>query len=325
MSNPKISKHSIVLSLSEDQIFLLKQILEERCWEFSEAPYCHFKAGSNKVSIAAYQSGKTVIQGKNAAETMEFIVEPMILKNCEYTREKMLHADKEEDNGENTVFTAHAGIDESGKGDFFGPLVICCAYVPDAETARQLSQLGVRDSKQIKSENVMIKTAGKIRRILKNRYALVAIGNEAYNRLYANIGSLNRLLAWGHARALENLLQNVPECNHALADKFGDESLIKRALMQAGKQIELRQQTKAEQDIAVATASILARAEFVTRLKNLSAEMDTVLPKGAGTQVDIIAAELAAKGGEKLLGQCAKMHFRTADKALGRNTADPDQ
>lgn len=117
---------------------------------------------------------------------------------------------------------------------------------------------------------------------------------------------------------MENLLQKVPECHQALADKFGDESLIKRALMQGGKQIELQQRTKAEQDIAVAAASILARAEFVSRLKALSGETGISLPKGAGPQVDIAAKELAEKGGAELLQHCAKIHFRTAEKALQR-------
>ena len=116
MATSNFSQYSIVFSLSQEQIFLLKQILQEQNWSFSEAPYCHFKASGNKVSIAAYQSGKTVIQGKNAHETVEFIVEPLVLKNCSYTQSLLESADPGNDPLE---FIPHAGIDESGKGDLF--------------------------------------------------------------------------------------------------------------------------------------------------------------------------------------------------------------
>jgi ribonuclease HIII len=144
---------------------------------------------------------------------------------------------------------------------------------------------------------------------------VVAIGPERYNALYLKIKNLNRLLAWGHARALENLLEQVP-CELAIADQFGDERYVQRALMEKGKTIRLVQQPKAEADLAVAAASILARAEFLTRLRRLSEEVGTTLPKGASNAVELAARMIVKKHGEAGLGRVAKLHFRTTETIL---------
>ncbi|MBO5724418.1 MAG: ribonuclease HIII [Lentisphaeria bacterium] len=297
---------NLVYRLSKEESALLRTILEEQCFQLEEAPYMYFKASKEKNTVCSYLSGKLVIQGKGADEIREFILEPLVLKEKAFAEQKT-----------EEPFSAHAGMDESGKGDFFGPLVIAAVYVPDEESASKLKEYGVRDSKLIKSDQAIMETASKIRSLLKDQMGMVTIGPEAYNRIYHSFGSLNRLLAWGHARALENLLQNVPECPRALADKFGDEQLILRALNERGKKIRLDQRTKAESDIAVAAASIMARAQFVRSMEKLGETSGMKLPKGAGLQVDETAALLFEKGGTELLGKVAKMHFKNAWKAQG--------
>jgi ribonuclease HIII len=126
---------------------------------------------------------------------------------------------------------------------------------------------------------------------------------------------LNRLLAWGHARALENLLQQV-DCSLAISDQFGDERLILHALQGKGKQIRLVQRTKAEADLAVAAASVLARADFLLRLDRLSQEVGTTLPKGASPAVELAARMVVKKHGREKLGQLAKLHFKTTERVL---------
>ena len=307
-----------VYTLTDSEFAGLRELLENKGWELSEAPYMHFKARQGKTSVCAYTSGKLVIQGKDAADFVDFILEPEILK------EKMFDSARyQDDPQENTVFSPHAGMDESGKGDFFGPLVVAAVYVPDEQAAAELQKYGVRDSKQIKNDKTILAIAIKIRELLGDRMGVVTIGPEAYNRIYGSFGSLNRLLAWGHARALENLLNNAPECPAALADKFGDEQLILRALNEKGRRIRLDQRTKAESDIAVAAASIMARAQFVRMMEKLGAEQGVTLPKGAGTEVDRIAAQLYEKGGTELLNRVAKMHFRNAYKAQGLTPPEP--
>ncbi|HNP81521.1 MAG TPA: ribonuclease HIII [Nitrospira sp.] len=204
------------------------------------------------------------------------------------------------------------GIDESGKGDYFGPLVIAAVFVTPA-LEQDLALMQVRDSKKI-SDGRILELAPDIRLLCP--HSLVAIGPQRYNELYAKIKNLNRLLAWGHARALENLLQQV-ECDLAIADQFGDERLILNALQEKGKQIRLVQRTKAESDLAVAAASILARAEFLQRLDRLSQELNTTLPKGASPAVELAGRMVVKKYGRDRLGTVAKLHFKTTKQVLG--------
>ena len=206
---------------------------------------------------------------------------------------------------------ARIGIDESGKGDYFGPLVIAAVYVtPEVEPDLRLME--VRDSKRI-ADGRVLEMAPDIRQVC--RHSVVAIGPQRYYELYEKIRNLNRLLAWGHARALENLLDQV-DCDLAIADQFGDERLIINALLDKGKKIRLVQRTKAEADLAVAAASILARAEFLIRLKRLSEEVGTVLPKGASQAVELGARMVIKKHGRDRLKTVAKLHFKTTQVVL---------
>lgn len=204
------------------------------------------------------------------------------------------------------------GIDESGKGDYFGPLVIAAVFVTPS-TQQDLTLMQVRDSKNISDGRIM-EMAPDIRLVCP--HSIVAIGPQRYNELYAKIKNLNRLLAWGHARALENLLQQV-DCDLAIADQFGDERLILNALQEKGKQIRLMQRPKAESDLAVAAASILARAEFLQRLHKLSEGLNTTLPKGASPAVELAGKMVIKKYGRERLGTVAKLHFKTTKQILG--------
>lgn len=206
---------------------------------------------------------------------------------------------------------ARIGIDESGKGDYFGPLVIAAVYA-DPTRERELALMKARDSKRM-SDGAVLELAPDIRQVCP--HSVVAIGPEKYNQLYAKIKNLNRLLAWGHARALENLLGQV-DCGLAISDQFGDERYVQRALLERGKQIQLIQRTKAEADLAVAAASILARAEFLTRLGRLSSMVGTSLPKGASPAVELAGRMVAKKHGRERLAQVAKMHFKTTQAIL---------
>jgi ribonuclease HIII len=205
------------------------------------------------------------------------------------------------------------GIDESGKGDYFGPLVIAAVFV-DATTQNELTLMEVRDSKKI-SDSRILDMAPDIRIICP--HSIITIGPQRYNELYAKIRNLNRLLAWGHAKALETLLDRV-SCGRAIADQFGDERLILNALQEKGRTIVLEQRHKAESDLAVAAASILARAEFLQRLKRLSDEIGTSLPKGASSAVELAGRMIVKKHGEERLGSVAKLHFKTTRAVLAK-------
>jgi ribonuclease HIII len=206
-----------------------------------------------------------------------------------------------------TSLRARIGMDEAGKGDYFGPLVIAAVYV-DEKTEPQLVALGVRDSKRLQ-DNRILTLAEEIKSLCQ--YDVVPISPKAYNKLYSDIGNLNRLLAWGHARALENVLKKVT-CDLAVADQFGNEKFLRDALLSKGRKIQLEQRPRAEEDIAVAAASILARAEFVRRIELLSRQLGRTLPKGSSDPTIVtIGREIFSKGGDQSLSEVAKMHFKT--------------
>ena len=205
------------------------------------------------------------------------------------------------------------GTDESGKGDYFGPLVVAGVWVADGGRDA-LAALGVRDSKTV-SDAQARRLAAAVR--AGHPTSVVAIGPERYNELYASMGNLNRLLAWGHARVIENLLEAVPECRHAISDQFGDARVLERALLERGRGIVLTQHPRAEADPVVAAASIVARAEFLARLEKLSTRFGTLLPKGAGPPVLTAGRAFVRGHGVPALGQVAKLHFRTTKQVTG--------
>jgi ribonuclease HIII len=244
---------------------------------------------------------------------VQFTLEPEVLKEVSFGYEDILEPEEPADPRQ---LEPHAGIDESGKGDYFGPLVIACCYV-DEPSAKKLIAAGIQDSKAIKSDKKMAALASEVRKTTGGRYSIVAIGPEAYNRLYGKFGNLNRLLAWGHSRALENLLERVPDCPRALSDQFGRKETVLRALGQRGRKIHLEQRPKAEADVAVAAASILARHEFVTRLAKLGETFGGTLPKGASAAVKERGEQLYAEHGDEGLVKCAKLHFKTTYHVKG--------
>ena len=204
-----------------------------------------------------------------------------------------------------------AGTDESGKGDFFGPLVVA-AVAADFEQVVRLNDWGVIDSKKL-SDGRALKLAAQLKDA-QIPHAVVAIGPEKYNELYARIRNLNRLLAWAHARAIENLLDQV-DVSVVIADQFGDESLIERSLFEKGRRVQLIQMPRAEQDTVVAAASVLARAEFLRRLDSLGRDLGITLPKGAGAPVDAAGAQVIRQFGLDRLKSVAKCHFKNFQKA----------
>jgi ribonuclease HIII len=212
-------------------------------------------------------------------------------------------------------------VDESGKGDFFGPLCIAGVYVNE-RVIKSWADAGIRDSKNISSDKRIRELAELIRDTPGCVTSVVPIGNEAYNRLYAKMRSVNTLLAWGHARVIENLMDQkhrmAPPPVRAISDQFAsNKQTVAKALMTLGREIELVQKHRAEEDVSVAAASILARHEFVSRLGTMEKQFEMKFPKGASAAVDAAAKEFILKHGVDNLPKVAKMHFRTALRAQG--------
>jgi ribonuclease HIII len=301
---PKL--HSHTAPLTAEQADALRGVLEEEGWEFSAKPHMLYSARHGKLVVNVYEKGpKAVIQGTGIEDFITFVLEPRVLGEARFGYEEV-HSPE--------MFEPHFGIDESGKGDFFGPLVIAGAYV-DRKIASALRDAGVRDSKAIGSD-ARIRALARGIRELRVPLATVVIAPPRYNELYRKIGNLNRLLAWGHARVIEDLCGLCPDCPRALSDKFANVHVLGRALMEKGRGLHLEQRTKAESDYAVAAASIIAREKFIDWLDAKGAEAGITLPRGVSAAVKAAARALVAKDGAAALESHAKTHFRTAAEVL---------
>ncbi len=303
---------SFTKKLSDAQAVELEGLLRGKDWEFRTVPYAKFAAGSKDVQVVMYESGKLVVQGKGTGEFVEFVLEPVVLKEATVGYESVLNPE---------LLAARLGVDESGKGDFFGPLCVAGVYVNE-KVITSWKDAGIKDSKNISSDKRIRELAELIVETKGCVTSVVPIGNEAYNRLYTKMNSVNAMLAWGHARVIENLMgqrhRMVPAPVRAISDQFASsKDVVAKALMSLGREIELVQRHKAEEDIAVAAASILARNEFVKRLGALEKHYGMALPKGASAAVDAAAKEFVERFGAEELGRISKMHFRTALRAQG--------
>jgi len=303
---------SYTCKLTDDQAAALETAISSRGFKFRAVPYARFAGEKDKINVVFYESGKLVLQGKGTQEFIEFVLEPEVLKQAKLGYETLLNPD---------LLLPRLGVDESGKGDFFGPLCIAGVYI-NAAVIQAWEGKGIRDSKNISSDKRMAELADLIRNTPGCVTTVVPIGNEAYNRLYTKMRSVNAMLAWGHARVIENLMGQKHRMNpppvRAISDQFAaSKSVVEKALMTSGKQIELVQRHKAEEDLAVAAASILARDEFVKGLAKLEKQYATKLPKGASKAVDDVAKTIFEERGVESLAKVAKMHFRTALRAQG--------
>ena len=295
--------NSYTHALTKEQATKLRTLLEELGFEFSPKEWTIFFAQKNKLSVAVYEKGpKVLVQGRGVEEFVQFELEPKILGEAKLGYEEV-HSPE--------MFEQHFGVDESGKGDFFGPLVIAGVYV-DRVIARKLLDAGVVDSKRIGSDARIRALADTIRKTSLGLVETVLIGPAKYNELYEKFANLNRLLGWGHARVIENLLGKKPGCPRSLSDQFADSRVINASLLKHGRKIAIEQRPRAESDIAVAAASVVAREGFINWLERKSNELGMRLERGVSPSVKDAARKLVETNGPGALREMAKVHFRTA-------------
>lgn len=302
VANPSI----YTIPLSPQQASELRKLMEEEGFEFEERPYTLAFGKKGKLSVAIYEKGpKVVIQGKDTADFVTYHLEPKIMGEARLGYEELHNPE---------MFEPHFGIDESGKGDFFGPLVIAGVFT-NAETARAFREAGITDSKRIGTDKKIRELAAVIRKS-RTPHTVITIRPQRYNALIDKMGNVNRLLAWGHARAIEDLAALQPDCPRALSDKFADVRVLERSLMERGRGLVLDQRTKAESDPAVAAASILAREGFIDWMDQASQANGITIPRGASALTKTVALKILKARGEEHLASLVKMHFRTAAEVL---------
>jgi ribonuclease HIII len=293
-------KSSYVANLDLKAAKQLSADLKEKGFEFSHPPHTQFSAKTKGISCTLYNSGKLVVQGKEMAEFIEFYLEPEILQAFNLGYEE-LAIDQ----------TPRIGIDESGKGDFFGALCVAGVYAQGNELAK-LKALGVQDSKKISDASIL-----KIGKKIKEEFAhhIIKINPKKYNEIYSQFKNLNSLLAWGHATTIEQLVQKT-DCHNVIIDQFANERVVITALKRKKIEVKLTQRHRAEEDLIVAAASILARQTFLESLDALSKEFGVHLPKGASATCISIGKTLVGKYGKEVLPLVAKMHFKTLDAII---------
>ncbi len=300
------AKTSYSCKLTAEQGDQLRRLLDSKGYSFREIPHALFAAQQEKLNVVFYRTGKLVVQGKETESFVKFLLEPEILGEARMGYEHVLDP---------TLLDPRIGIDESGKGDYFGPLCVAGVYV-NASIIPLFEDAGLMDSKKISSDRRIAQLAEMIRKTPGCLYTVIPIGPEAYNRLHLKMRTVNALLAWGHARAIENLMERKNFMNpppvRAISDQFArSKSTVARALMSEGREIKLVQRHKAEEDIAVAAASILARDAFVSGLEDLGEQIGFELPKGAGPRVIEVAKKIVQNVGKQKLATYSKLHFKT--------------
>ena len=284
----------IDLSLTEK----LKEDLIDQGFILKPAPYALFSAQKKGISCTLYTSGKLTVQGKGMEDFIEFYLEPEILHTLTFS-----HPETQID------LKARIGIDEAGKGDFFGPLCIAGIYA-DEQKIRELLSIGVKDSKRL-TDKTILSLSIKIKQICP--HSIIRLFPKKYNELYGKFRNLNRLLAWGHATAIAELVEKT-HCKEVIIDQFASEHVVIQALEQKKLEVSLTQRHKGEEDPVVAAASILARAAFVDGIEKLEIEYGTPLPKGASAQVIDAGRKFVAKKGKEQLEYVAKLHFKTTQE-----------
>ena len=289
------------------------QILAKQSFQFSEPVKNNYSyqvsvsEGKEKISLNVFfgkKGNKIVLQGNKELNLYKRV-------NKIIFGEKLFEDEKPESEPE----YPYIGTDESGKGDYFGPLVIAGAYITQ-ETGQYLRTLGIRDSKELSDQQIK-QFASAIKKRNEIIYDVVLISPEKYNQLYEKLNNLNRLMGWAHARVIENLL-NKCIASEVISDKFGNEKLILNALQQKGRLINLKQVTKAEKFTAVAAASILAREAVIKWFNIQSRKYKLKIPKGSSSEVEKIANRFLENYGEEIMSKLVKLHFKTSQKIFNK-------
>lgn len=298
LEEPSPKKLSLyTLKLTPEQMKKLHANLDKRLWIEKKVDYALFAYEGPKVQVVGYQSGKLVVQGKGTEEFVQNILEPEVTGQAQLGYEEIHHPD---------WFELHAGCDEAGKGDVFGPLVTGCV-IAGPEAIHALRAAGVKDSKSINDREIV-----KLDKIIRSTQGVFVTSAqcsmEKYNELMSKPGAnLNKLLAWLHAKSLGDALdkQSAP---WGLLDQFAKRDDVDKYLSRPD--FELRRRTKAESDPVVAAASIVARAGYLRGMQNLSHLAGEKLMKGASVQAQQQFKALKEKLGEGEMKKFAKLHFK---------------
>ena len=262
--------------------------------------------GPESVIVNVYSSGKISTGGK--ASSLRDIVENWRLAQTNAVANVHTAIAATEPDS-----TPRVGTDEAGKGDYFGPLVVAGVRILGAEIAEKLHSVGARDSKTLS----VLGAVNVARRILtsagpENTRVVVLPPKEYEVRRHAADNNVNKLLAQVNVQIFEEL--ESEEVKLFVIDEFGKAARsCVEPWLPSGVRLVVR--PGAEDDVAVAAASVLARARYLEEMDALSEEIGFELPRGA-THVLGAARRVAEQHGLEGLEEVAKVHFSTTARVL---------
>lgn len=301
-----VPQETLVLKVPPHQHSALRARLAAGSFEWREVPHALFSIRGEGAVVTLYRSGKLVVQAPDPAL---FLARHTDLDAGDAAPARPARAHEPADDSIVDLNEPLVGSDETGKGDYFGPLVVAAARVEPAQVA-ELSAAGIADSKKL-SDVRALRLAAMLRD--KVDHVIHRLDPPEYNRTHAEVKNLNPVLARLHARAIAEVAKPG---DRVLVDQFANERVMREAL--EGVDVRLHQAHRAERNLAVAAASILARAEFLLALDELSKAYDVELRKGAGAPTDAAGVEFVGQHGQAALEQVAKCHFKNTAKILAR-------
>lgn len=288
--NRPVAQRTLVIQLDASRARTLQRELERAGFEFRGVPYASFSARQDGVIATHYTSGKLVVQASDPDGFCERFL-------------GIAPPEKEHARDETTV-----GSDESGKGDYFGPLVVAGVRL-EPKFAKELAGGPVRDSKQL-SDETCLRLGAALRGKLP--HAIARLDPPQYNAEHARVKNLNPMLAKLHGDVIREL---AAPGMLVVVDQFGPEELVASEVRDLG--VRLVQRPRGEEIPAVAAASVIAREQFLVALAELSDRWALDLCKGAGDPTDRAAKKFLRLHGFEKLGDVAKLHFRTTQKIGG--------
>lgn len=285
--------NSFKIKLTEKKFQVKGPIQGNYCYELK------ILDNSDKLSLQFYfgkKGLKRVLQG-NYESKLYSEIKNILDGEMLFTQMEQLNDEPEE----------YIGIDESGKGDAYGPLVISAVGV-NSQTQKELKNIGVKDSKLF-SDDAIKKISPEILQIVDDNFFTKTILPEEYNNIYSLYKNLNKLLAWGHAATLKELLKKF-DVNTAISDKFSNKPYLDDEIKKQNIEINLHQYINAERYVAVAAASILARNEVIKWFDNISEKTGILFLKGGLNGVEKTKNEFIEKYGSIRLHKVAKLNFK---------------
>ena len=306
---------TITLKVSERTKNEMIEFFEDYKREKTPA-YAIFQADDGDTVVTLYESGKAVFQGKDADLSSQFWIERERhlnpLNKLEVTNSEDKKKEVKETKDPKVYYSNSIGSDEVGTGDFFGPIVVCAAYVKK-EDISFLEELGFKDSKKLTDDKIL-NIVPKI--INKIPYECIVLNNKEYNEKYSKGYNMNKLKAILHNKALGLLKNKVNNYDYIVVDQFAEKYIYYNYLKESNNVVKnITFITKAEDKcLSVACASCISRYIFLKEFGKISKELNTLIPKGANSKVDEIALKIAKEKGINVLSNYVKTNFKNYEK-----------